>query len=116
MKICAAHGGGYLASYIGRSDHCIENHPAWCKPVDKLPSEYLKQLYFDSLVYTTENLRHVIETVGSDRIVLGTDFPFRMGNEESVDHILSVPGLSAEEQRAMLGETLADLLKIDLGS
>ena len=113
VKICAAHGGGYLASYIGRSDHCVENHPGFCTPVDKLPSEYLKRLYFDSLIYTSENLRHLIATVGADRIVLGTDFPFRMGNRESVDHILSVPDLSADEQRAMLGGTLAGLLQID---
>lgn len=63
----AAHGGGYLPSYIGRSDHCASKTPQFCKPVEKLPSEYLKQLYFDSLVYTPENLRHVIETVGAEQ-------------------------------------------------
>lgn len=42
LKICAAHGGGYLASYIGRSDHCITHASMFCEAVEKLPSEYLK--------------------------------------------------------------------------
>jgi predicted TIM-barrel fold metal-dependent hydrolase len=112
VKICAAHGGGYLPSYIGRSDHCVENWSAVCKPTGQLPSEYLKQIYFDSLIYTTENLRHLINTVGADRIVIGTDFPFNMGNVDSVNHILSVPDLTAEEQEAILGGTAAALLGI----
>jgi len=112
VKICAAHGGGYLPSYIGRSDHCATRNQQFCKPTDKIPSEYLKQLYFDSLIYTTENLRHLVNTVGADRIVIGTDFPFAMGNTESVDHILSVPGLTPAEQEAMLGKTAAGLLGI----
>jgi aminocarboxymuconate-semialdehyde decarboxylase len=114
LKICAAHGGGYLASYIGRSDHCVQNWPAVCKPVDKLPSEYLGQLYFDSLVYSTDNLRHLIATVGADRVVIGTDFPFNMSKRESVDHVLSVSGLSVDEQEAILGGTAARLLGIDM--
>jgi len=112
VKICAAHGGGYLPSYIGRSDHCVKNWPAVCKPVDKIPSEYLKQLYFDSLVYSTENLRHLINTVGADRLVIGTDFPFNMGTVDSINHLLSVPDLSAEEQEAILCGTAARLLGI----
>ena len=112
LKICAAHGGGYLPSYIGRSDHCITNASMFCEAVGKLPSEYLKQIYFDSLVYTTENLRHLIETVGASQIVVGTDFPFAMGNVDSIDHVLSVDGLSADEQEAILGGTAAGLLGI----
>ena len=113
LKICAAHGGGYLPSYIGRSDHCIKHASMFCEAVGKLPSEYLKQIYFDSLVYTTENLRHLIETVGASQIVIGTDFPFAMGKVDSVDHVLSVDGLSADEQEAILGATAARLLGID---
>jgi len=112
VKICAAHGGGYLPSYVGRSDHCAVNNPAFCKPVDHLPSEYLKRLYFDSLIYTSENLSHLIKTVGAEQIVIGTDFPFAMGNVDSVNHVLSVPGLSETEQKAILGGTAARLLGI----
>lgn len=113
VKICAAHGGGYLPSYSGRSDHCVEHASKFCKAVGKLPSRYLReQLYFDSLVYTTEILDHLISQVGADRIVLGTDFPFEMGNAEGVDHVLSVPGLSDQAREAILGRTAAGLLGI----
>jgi aminocarboxymuconate-semialdehyde decarboxylase len=114
LKICAAHGGGYLPSYSGRSDHCVEYASQFCKAVEKLPSRYLKEnIYFDSLVYTTDILEHLISQVGADRIVIGTDFPFSMGNEHSVDHVLSVPGLTDEQYAAILGETAAGLLGID---
>jgi aminocarboxymuconate-semialdehyde decarboxylase len=112
VKICAAHGGGYLPSYIGRSDHCAEHAQQFCEPVGKLPSEYLNTLYFDSLIYTTENLRHLINTVGASQVVIGTDFPFGMGVEDAVDHVLSVSDLSPAEQEAILGGTAAKLLGI----
>ncbi len=113
VKICAAHGGGYLPSYIGRSDHCATHDSRRCEPVGQLPSEYLNnQLYFDSLVYTTENLRHLVKTVGADRIVIGTDFPFGMGNPDAVNHVLSTPGLSDADKQSILGGTAAALLGI----
>lgn len=112
VKICAAHGGGYLPSYIGRSDHCATHTKKFCKPVDKLPSEYLKQLYFDSLVYSTENLRHLLNTVGAGQVVVGTDFPFGMSNKDSINHVLSVEELSDSEKESILGGTAARLLGI----
>jgi len=60
LKICAAHGGGYLASYAARSDAGCVTFPARCgKPLNKKPTEYLKQLYYDSLAFTSEGLRHL---------------------------------------------------------
>lgn len=114
LRICAAHGGGYLPSYSGRSDHCVEFASRFCKAVGKLPSQYLKEnFYFDSLVYTTDILDHLISQVGADRIVMGTDFPFAMGSTRSVDHVLSVPGLTDEQHAAILGGTAAGLLGIE---
>ena len=112
LKICAAHGGGFLASYIGRSDHCVEKDPRRCRPVKKRPSEYLKQLYFDAIVYTAEGLRHLVAEVGADQIVLGTDYPFGMGDPEAVNHILSSPWVTDAQREAMLGRTAAKLLRI----
>ena len=112
LKICAAHGGGYLASYIGRSDHCAEIDQKDCRPLKKRPSEYLKQLYFDSLVFSAENLRHLVAEVGAGRIVLGTDFPYVMGDTDAVNHVLSTPGLSDAQRESILGGTAARLLRI----
>jgi len=112
VKICAAHGGGFLASYIGRSDHCVKANPNSCKPVKKLPSEYIKQLYFDSLIYTAQGLRHLVAEVGASQILLGTDYPYAMGSTESVSHVLNTTGLSDADMEAILGGNAARLLRI----
>jgi aminocarboxymuconate-semialdehyde decarboxylase len=112
LKICAAHAGGYLPSYAARSDQGCVTFPQRCtKTLKKRPSEYLKQLYYDSLVFTPEGLRHLIAEVGASQIVLGTDYPFPWTNT-AVDHILNTPGLSDAERVAMLGETAEKLLSI----
>src|SRR5438132_7791325 len=112
LKICAAHGGGYLPSYAGRSDAGCVTFPERCtKSLKKKPTEYLKQLYFDSMVFTPEGLRHLIAEVGASQIVLGTDYPFPW-TTTSVDHILDTPGLSDADRIAMLGETASKLLGI----
>jgi aminocarboxymuconate-semialdehyde decarboxylase len=117
LKICGAHGGGYLASYSGRADHCMEQS-AKCKPVKKHPSEYFKQqLYCDSIVFTAEGLRHLVAEVGASHVLLGSDFPFDisdpyMGDPHEVDTVLGVPGLSGEDQRLILGANAAKLLGI----
>jgi len=112
LKICAAHAGGYLPSYPDRTDAMCANRPDQCPvPLKKKPSEYLKQLYFDSLVFTPEGLRHLIAEVGVSQIVIGTDWPFPW-TKTPVDHILETPGLSDADRIAMLGETASKLLGI----
>lgn len=113
LKFCAAHAGGYLPSYSGRSDACQVASPPLCKPLKKLPSEYLKHLYFDSLIGSAEGLRHLVATVGASQVVLGTDFP-TMWNDHGVDHVLGTPGLSDADKRAILGGNAAKLLRINL--
>ena len=112
VKICAAHGGGYLPSYAARSDAICTTFPNRCTtPLKKKPTEYLRQLYFDSIVFTPEALRHLVAETGSSQIVIGTDYPFPW-TKTAVDHILGTPGLSDAERVAMLGETAAKLLGI----
>src|SRR5215470_4409687 len=111
LKIIAAHGGGYLASYKARSDHACFVAPHNCNPdiaLKKKPSEYLNQLYFDALVFTPEALRHLAAQVGSSQIVLGTDHPIPW-EEHPVDHVLATTSLSDEEKIAILGGNAARL-------
>jgi aminocarboxymuconate-semialdehyde decarboxylase len=112
LKICAAHGGGFLPSYSGRMDACLIAFPSACKPVKKEPSEYLKQLYFDSIVVTGEGLRHLVATAGVSQVLLGTDFPTDW-NSKGVDHILGTSSLSDADKKAILGGNAAKLLRID---
>ncbi|MEJ0070091.1 MAG: amidohydrolase family protein [Pseudomonadota bacterium] len=112
LKICAAHGGGYLPSYCARSDAVCRTFPETVgKLPKKKPTEYLKQLYFDTIVFTSEALRHLIAETGSSQILMGTDYPFPW-TSTSVDHILDTPGLSDAERVAILGGTAARLLGI----
>jgi len=111
LKVCAAHGGGYLPSYSSRSDRCLQAFPQQCKPLKKLPSEYLKQLYYDSVLFTPEDMRHLIAVVGASQVVLGTDYA-ALWNRNPIDGILSVPGLNDEQRIAIFNGTLSRLLKI----
>jgi aminocarboxymuconate-semialdehyde decarboxylase len=114
LKICAAHGGGYLPSYAARSDAILTTFPEQCTgTLRKKPTEYLRQLYFDSLVFTPEALRHLVAESGADRIVMGTDYPFPW-TSTAVDHILTTPDLSDADRVAILGGTASALLGIKL--
>jgi aminocarboxymuconate-semialdehyde decarboxylase len=115
LKICAAHAGGYLPSYAGRSDYGCVRFPDGCKAAKKKPSEYLRQLYFDSMVFTSEGLRHLVAECGASQIMIGTDYPFPWSTT-TVDHVLNTPGLSDAQKRAILGETAAGLLQVPLKS
>jgi predicted TIM-barrel fold metal-dependent hydrolase len=113
LKIFAAHGGGYLPSYADRSDHGCVTFPANCDktPLKRHPTEYLRQLYFDSLVFTPEALRHLVAESGVSQIVMGTDYPFPW-TSTSVDHILGTRGLSNADKQAILGGNASKLLGI----
>ena len=113
LKICAAHGGGYLPSYAARMDHGCAVFPAQCKgpALKKQPSEYLKQLYFDSIVFTSEGLRHLVAECGASQVVIGTDYAVPWV-EDPVDHVLNTPTLSDADRIAILGGTAAKLLRL----
>ncbi len=115
LKVLAAHGGGYLGSYAARSDHaCFVAPPGACNPDIKLqrkPSEYLRRLYFDALVFTPEALRHLVAQVGASQVMLGSDHPF-VWEQHPVDHIFATDTLSDDEKIAILVENAARLLGI----
>ena len=109
-----AHGGGFLPSYADRSDHACMVGPAGCNPniaLKKKPSEYLKQLWFDSLIFSPEAIRHLVAQVGASQVVLGSDYPYPW-QMQPVDHIFASTSLSDDQKAAILGRTAAELLKI----
>ncbi len=115
LKLCAAHGGGYLPSYAGRSDAGILTFPhTYGVKLTKTPTAYLRDLYYDSLVFTAEGLRHLVAEVGADRVMLGTDYPYPW-TTRAVEHILETPELSDTDRAAILGGTAARLLGIGSG-
>ncbi|UXI76876.1 amidohydrolase [Streptomyces vinaceusdrappus] len=112
LKIVAAHGGGYLPTHIGRSDH------AWSARSDAgagcahPPSSYLRRLYFDSLVHDPHVLRELVRVAGADRVLLGSDFPFDMGTEDPVA-ALRTARLPDADFHAVRGGNAAALLRKD---
>jgi predicted TIM-barrel fold metal-dependent hydrolase len=114
LKVIAAHGGGYMPSYADRADHSCLVSPVNCNPDIKLkkqPSEYLKQIYFDSLVFTPEAIRHLVAQVGASQLVLGSDYPFPW-QLQPVDHIFACTSLSDDEKADILGRTAAKLFNV----
>ena len=117
LKICAAHAGGFLPSYAGRFDRGCPTRPDLCgnEPyggIRRLPSEYLRDIYYDTMVFRTEGVRHLAAEVGAGQLMVGTDYPFPW-TETAIDLILETPGLSDDEKIAILGGTAMRLLGID---
>jgi aminocarboxymuconate-semialdehyde decarboxylase len=116
VKILGAHGGGYLPSYAARSDRGCSTQPTQCPggphgPIKKKPTEYLKQMYYDTMVFTPEGLRHLAAEVGVSQLMIGTDYPYPW-TSEAVDHVLGTPSLSDADRAAILGGNAAKLLGI----
>jgi aminocarboxymuconate-semialdehyde decarboxylase len=110
-KIVAAHGGGYLPTYIGRSDHGYKGRPE-AGGCAKAPHEYLKDIWFDSVVYDGMALRHLIDRVGLSQVVVGTDYPFDMGDYAPHELISSLASLTDIDRAALLGGNALGLLGI----
>jgi predicted TIM-barrel fold metal-dependent hydrolase len=114
LKVIAAHGGGYLPSYADRSDYACMVGPKSCNAeiaLKKKPSEYLKQIYFDSLIFSPEAIRHLVAQVGAGQIVLGSDYPYPW-QLHPVDHIFASTTLCDDEKLDVLGRTAARLLNM----
>jgi len=112
LKICAAHGGGYLPFYIGRPDHAFHTRPD-AHSMREAPSVYLRRIWFDSLVYSSDALRRLIDQVGVSQVVIGTDYPFDMGHYDIHSLVGSTPNLDAAELDAILGGNAARLLQVN---
>ena len=110
LKVCAAHGGGYLPSYIGRTEVACARNNANCVNT-KSPSEYLRtQILADSMVFNEEGLRHLVAVMGAGQVVYGTDIPAAW--PDTLDLIVESPSLSDAEKEAIVGGNLIEMLKL----
>lgn len=113
LKMCIVHGGGYLPSYPSRYDHAwraradvrefIPDHP---------PSTYLRQLHFDTMLYDANELGTLVSRYGADHVLLGTDYPYDMGEDDPVSLVCAIEGLSDAERAQILGGNAARLLQL----
>jgi aminocarboxymuconate-semialdehyde decarboxylase len=114
LRIAFAHGGGSFPGTLGRIEHGFEVRPDLCA-VDNPhnPRDYLSRIYFDSLVHDARALRFLIDLVGVERICLGSDYPFPLGEQRPGSLIESLEGLSSEDRERLLAGTALEFLGLD---
>lgn len=113
LRICLAHGGGSFPFTIGRIEHGFEVRPDLCavdNPVN--PRQYLDRLYVDSLVHDPEALRYLLKLMGDDRIMLGSDYPFPLGEDVPGTMIQSMADLTAKTRSKLLWDNAMSWLNL----
>ncbi len=113
LKIVFAHGGGYLPSYAGRFEHAYHARQDVRHGVPRPPSEYLSRFYYDTMVFEPDQLGFLIAKYGADHVLLGTDYPYDMGEPDPLGLIQRVEGLSEREVDLVAGGNAARLLGME---
>jgi aminocarboxymuconate-semialdehyde decarboxylase len=109
LKICFAHAGGYIPFAIDRIDQGWEMWPEERGETKDRPSSYLGRFYYDTVTFTDRNLRFLIDVVGSDRVVFGTDYPAPMRLFDPVERFEGSEALTDAEREALLRGTAAGI-------
>jgi aminocarboxymuconate-semialdehyde decarboxylase len=112
LKFVVAHGGGFIAHYWARMDHAWRARPDCRTIIKNPPSSYLEKFYFDTITFDPEMLKRLIERFGADHVVLGTDYPYDMGEEDPLGLIAQVKKLSRADRQLIEGGNAARLLDI----
>ena len=111
LRLCLSHGGGLVAYNIWRLDHAFGQRPEFRKNISQKPSEYLKKIYFDTIVHSVAALDYLIRAVGADRVVIGTDYPMAMGDFDPVGKVKEL-NISEQERSRVLGANAAQAIKL----
>ena len=112
IRFVIAHGGGYFPYYVGRMDHAWEVRPELRKQIARRPSEYLRELWYDTVVFRPDALEYLVNLAGADKVMLGTDYPFDMAEADPVG-LIEKTNFSMAERAKICGGTIADLLGLD---
>ena len=114
LKFLVAHGGGFIAHYWARMDHAWRARPDCRTVIKNPPSSYLEKFYFDTITFDPEMLKRLVDRFGADHVVLGTDYPYDMGDENPLGLIAQVQDLSSASRDLIQGGNAARLLNIEL--
>ena len=110
LKICLAHGGGYTCFGIGRMDRGWQVRSDVRANITQPPSAYLRRFYYDCLTHSEPALRMLIDTVGVDRVVLGTDWPANMRIDWPVSWVLGCQASPRTRKSPSCGKTWKNCL------
>lgn len=112
LKVLVAHGGGFVAHYWARMDHAWRARPDCRTVIKRPPSKYLEKFFFDTITHDPQMLRHLVDRFGADHVVLGTDYPYDMGEEDPLGLLAQVKRLPRAERELVAGGNAARLLKL----
>lgn len=111
LKVCLVHGGGFAPYQAGRWDRGFAaNARGAAVNLTRPPSEWLRRLYFDTVLHSSDSLKFLIDFVGADHVVLGSDYPFEMGEPAPLETIDGVRGLSPEQRAMIVQDNLKRLI------
>lgn len=110
LKILLVHGGGVIPYLVGRLDHGYGVRSNARKRIPHLPSTYVKRFYYDTVTHYGPALRYLLDLVGAERVVLGSDYPFDMGDEHQVEFVNNLPGIAQADREQILAGTAGRLL------
>ena len=113
LRMVVVHGGGYLPYYFARTDHAYGVRPELRRHIDRLPSEYLRKLYFDTTVFDPRMVEYLVDTFGDTHVLMGTDYPFDMGPTDPLAFLAEARLTEASRDR-ILGRNAARLFKLDV--
>ncbi|GAA5264283.1 aminocarboxymuconate-semialdehyde decarboxylase [Acidiphilium sp. MT5] len=112
LKVLICHGGGYAPFYIGRLDHAWAHRSELKRLTVDPPSAYLKRFYFDSCVFRADLVGLLVTLVGSDRVLMGSDYPFDMGDPNPVAALNNCSTLSSATRQMIMGQNAMKLFRI----
>jgi aminocarboxymuconate-semialdehyde decarboxylase len=111
LKICLFHGGGHLPYQIGRLDRAYEIRPEARQKISAPPSTYLKKFYIDTITHSGPALSYLIDLVGVEQVMMGSDYPFDMGYDRPAELVEQLPRLSQADKQAILGGNARRVLR-----
>jgi aminocarboxymuconate-semialdehyde decarboxylase len=112
LKILLAHGGGQLPYILGRLEHGYRVRPESREKVKKSPRTFLRNFYCDTITHSPEALAYLITVMGSDHVVMGTDYPYDMGDLTPVQTVSKQKSISAEDRQRILGGNARALFRL----
>ena len=114
LKIAIDHGGGFLPYYPGRFDRAFEIRPECRENIKKSPSQYMRQFYYDTVIFNRDMLSTLVKKVGAGKVMMGTDYPVLLAEWNPVGFIRGCRALSSEVKEKILWKNAAKLLNISV--
>jgi aminocarboxymuconate-semialdehyde decarboxylase len=112
LKVCVCHGGGYLLYYTGRTDNAYRAQKSLQAIIPKPPSSYFDRFWYDSVVFDRMQLEHLVDRVGADKIMMGTDYPVPSADWHPVEFIKGTKRIAAADKTRIMGPNAAKLFGI----